>query len=246
MEKNILKILALAVLLILAATAIYVYRPVKNDLTRITVIGDSQTKIAPDTSVITFSVVTQATQAVDAQQQNAKKSEAIRAAVRSVIGDADAEIKTSGYALDPERDYSAKMPKIVGYEVENTVTVTIKSLDQVGAIIDAATNAGANSVDGIQFIIGEASPAQGEALSLATKQAMAKAESIAASLNGKIVRVVETRESGLPSGIDRDSEFKSLNANANTAMAKPTFSTPVEAGSLNVRSQVVLVVDIKR
>lgn len=244
MNTNVLRIVALGALLALFAVAIYLYRPNQNNLTRITVVGDSQAKVSPDTAVITFSVVTQGKQAVDAQQENARKSEAVKKAVELVSADSKAEIKTSDYSLNPEQDYySGKMPKILGYEVKNTVTVSIDKLDRVGAIIDAATNAGANSVEGIQFVIGEASPAQGEALALATKQAMAKAESIAKSMNGKIVRVIQASEGGIPTQYAQDNFSSASNAMAN-AVEKKTYSTPVQAGSLNIRSQVILVVDI--
>jgi uncharacterized protein len=249
MDKNVFKMVALGAFLILLAVALlYLYRPVESKLTRVTVIGDSQAKISPDTAIITFSVVTQGKQAVEAQLQNAQKSEAVKKAVEVITADAKAEIKTSDYNLSPEQDYySGKMPKILGYEVKNTVTVSIDKLDRVGSIIDAATAAGANSVQGIQFIVGEASPAQGEALSLATKQAMAKAESIAKSLNGKIVRVVQTIEGGVPPQMIDVGYSGHANTAANVSMrmeAKPNIKTPVEAGSLNIRSQVILVVDI--
>ena len=245
MNTNILKIVALSAFLILFAVAIYLYRPHQDHLTRITVIGDSQAKVSPDTAVITFSVITQAKQAVDAQQENARKSESVKKAVEAVSTDSKTEIQTSDYSLNPEQDhYSGKMPKILGYEVKNTVTVSIDKLDRVGTVIDAATNAGANSVDGIRFVIGEASPAQGDALALATRQAMAKAESVARSLNGKIFRVVQTSEGGVPPQFLSDSFAANSMANAAMPM-KPAYSTPVQAGSLNVRSQVILVVDIE-
>src|SRR4051812_21057251 len=154
MNNNLLKVIALAAFLLLIAAALFIYRPVQNNFTRITVSGDSQAKVSPDTAVITFSVVTQGKQAVDAQQLNAQKSDSVKHAVESITGDAKVEIKTSDYSLNPEQDYySDKMPKILGYEVKNTVTVSIDKLDRVGAIIDAATSAGANSVEGIQFVI---------------------------------------------------------------------------------------------
>jgi hypothetical protein len=244
MKTNIYTIAALAAFLVLFAVAIYIYRPNQHDLTRITVIGDSQAKVAPDTAVITFSVVTQNKQAVDAQQENARKSEAVKQAVQSIASNSKAEIKTSDYSLNPEQDYySGKMPKILGYEVKNTVTVSIADLNQVGAVVDAATKAGANSVEGIQFVVGETSPAQGDALSLATKQAMAKAEAIAKSLNGHIVRVINASEGGVP--VQNQPDLYRAESMANTATATKTdYSTPVQAGSLNVRSQVVLIVEI--
>ncbi len=247
MDKNIFRIVALAAFLILMAAAVYVYRPVESKLTRVSVIGDSEAKVSPDTAVITFSIVTQGKQAVEAQQQNARKSEAVKQAIEAITADSTTEIKTSSYNLSPEQDYySGKMPKILGYEVKNTLSVSINNLDRVGATIDAATAAGANNVQGIQFIVGEASPSQGEALTLATKQAMAKAEAIAKSLNGKIVRVVQSVEGGIPvqmadthHGPFANSAMKSLNMEF-----KPDVATPVVAGSLNIRSQVVLIVDI--
>lgn len=243
MKNNVYKIILLALALVLFAAALYVYRPHQDKLTRITVVGDSQTKIAPDTALITFSVVTQNKQALNAQQENAKKSEAVKKAVEAITANAQTEIKTSDYSLNPEQDYySGKMPKILGYEVKNTVTISINDLTKVGEIIDAATKAGANSVEGIQFVLGETSPAQGDALSLATKQALAKAESIAKSLNGKIVRVVETREGGAPQSL-AENEYRSMNSNM--MAAKSAYETPVQAGSLNVRSQVVLIVEVK-
>jgi uncharacterized protein YggE len=243
--KNIYKLVLISIALVLVATAIFVFRPVSNKVTRITVMGDSQAKVAPDTAVITFSVVTQGKQALDAQQQNARKSEAVKTAVEAIVGDSKAEVKTSNYNLNPEEDYSssAKMPAIVGYTVKNTVTASIGDLTQVGAVIDAATKAGANSVDGIAFVVREDSPAQGDALALATRQAMAKAEAIAASLNGRIVRVVETNEGGVPLQLTSTGY---LNSNAAMNMeAKSSYRTPVQAGSLDLRSQVLLVVEIE-
>ncbi len=243
MKNNVYKLALLAIGFILFAAALYVYRPVNDKTTRITVIGDSRTKIAPDTAVITFSVVTQDKQAINAQQENARKSENVKKAVEEITANDQPEIKTSDYRLNPEQYYySGKMPKILGYEVKNTVTVSIKNLSKVGAVIDTATKAGANSVEGIGFVVGETSPAQGDALALATKQAMAKAEAIAQSLNGKIVRVLESTEGGIP--IQSQTSMDEYKMNSNMTAAKPVYNTPVQAGSLDVRSQVLLVVEV--
>ncbi|CAN5693125.1 hypothetical protein BH24ACI3_BH24ACI3_07770 [soil metagenome] len=244
MNKDLYNWIALALVLIVFAAAIFIYRPVEGNLTRVTVLGESTAKVDPDTAVITFAVVTQARQAVDAQQQNAQKSEAVSEAIKRATLDTVADIKTSNYNLSPEQDYySGKMPKILGYEVKNTVTVSVASLDKVGAIIDAATAAGANSVEGIQFVVGQESPAQGEALSLAATQAMAKAEAIAASLNGKIVRVVQTTEGGIDP-VHVQASYEGFAANA-AADASARRATPITAGSVELRSHVILIVDIE-
>lgn len=247
MNGNFYKAALLALALALFGIALYVFRPTTNKLTRVTVSGDSQTRVAPDTAVVRFSVVTQNSQALGAQQENARKSETVKTAIESVTKNIKTEIKTSDYSLNPEQDYySGKMPKILGYQAKNTVTVSISDLSQIGAVIDAATGAGANSIDGISFVLREDSPAQGDALALATKQALAKAESIAQSLNGKIVRIVESSEAGLQPTGSAANEYATMSANTNAmAMSRTIYNTPVQAGSLNVRSQVVLVVEIE-
>ncbi len=246
MTNNIGKAVFLILALVLFAVALYVYRPVQNKLTRITVTGESQARIAPDTAVVTFAVVTQNAQAFNAQQENARKSEAVKTAVEGLAANSKIEVKTSDYNLSPEQDYySGKLPKILGYTVRNAVTASISDLSQVGAVIDAATKAGANSVESTRFIVREDSSANGVALASATKQAMAKAEAIAQSLGGRIVRVIETIEGGVPIQPNiSGNEYKSM-SNAAMSIAKPAIITPVEAGSLNVNSRVVVVVEIE-
>ncbi len=246
MKKHISLTVLLAIALLLFAFALYLYRPAKNNLTRASVTGESQTRVAPDTAVVTFSVVTQNAQALNAQQENARRSDAVKSALETIGANFKIEVKTSDYNLQPEQNYySGKLPKILGYTVRNTVTASISDLSQVGAVIDAATKAGANSVESTSFIIRQDSPAQGEALALATKQAMAKAEAIAQSLNGRVVRVVETSEGGIAPRASVSDEYRSAAMSNTMSVAKPTIMTPVEAGSLNVRSQVVMTVEIE-
>ena len=221
--------------------------------TRLMVTGESDSRVPPDTAVVVLSVVTQSTRALDAQQQNARKSDAVIQAVKQSAG-ANTDVKTSDYNLEPQRDWWGGLPRIKGYEARNSVTVTTQTLDNVGAIIDAATQAGANSVDTVRFILREGKEARGQALGEASKQAMSKAEAMAQALGGRIVRVLEEREGGFPApaappdaaDLRGESSYASTNSNANTYdFAKALPRTPVEAGTLSVRSQVFLVVEVE-
>ena len=242
MKTNIFKFVLISIGLVLFAAALYQYRPVSNNYTRVTVVGESQTDVPPDTALVSFSVVTQNAQAVTAQQENARKIEAVMKALQDASAGAKQDVKTSNYNLTPEQDYSSNgLPKIVGYEARNTITVTTDNLNQVGALIDAATKAGANSVEGISFVLRDDSTKRGDALGTATKQALAKAEAIAQSLGGKIVRVVETVEGGsTPTPIVSATPYMA----ATNTMSKPEYKTQIQAGSINVRGQVTLVVEI--
>lgn len=218
--------------------------------TRLMVTGESDSKASPDTAIVVLSVVTQSTRALDAQQQNARKSDAVIQAVKQAAGP-NPDVKTSDYSLQPQREWSSGLERIKGYEARNSVTVTTPSLDNVGALIDAATQAGANSVDSVRFILREGKEAHGQALGDASKQAMSKAEAMAQALGGRIVRVVEEREGGFPAPAPLfpeatyTSAYSSANSNANADFMNSQSRTPVQAGTLNVRSQVFLVVEVE-
>src|SRR5712671_975173 len=168
--------------------------------TKVTVAGEATSRVEPDTAVLTVSVVTQNPQALNAQQENARKSEAVAAAVKTTAG-SSVEIKTSDYTLQPQYDYrDNRLPKIVGYNARNSVIVTMTDLKNVGAVIDAASSAGANSIDGIAFVLRQTSPARGQALAEATQRAMNKANSIAQAQGGHVLRVVEESEAATVGG----------------------------------------------
>jgi uncharacterized protein YggE len=247
--RNIPRLLPLALaaaMLCLAASC--AEKKEESVRTRLLVTGESDSKVPPDTAVVVLSVVTQSRGALDAQQQNARKSEAVVRAVKEAAG-ASPEVQTSDYSLEPQRNYEASMPRIVGYEARNSVSVTTSALDSVGAVIDAATGAGANAVDSVNFILRESNKARGQALGEASRQAMSKAEAMAEAMGGRIIRVVEQREGGFP---ERATEVNDQYPLANSASAnmglgsyKASPRTPVAAGQLNVRSQVYLVVEVE-
>src|SRR5258708_7326632 len=166
-------------------------------LTKVLVTGDSIVQAQPDTAILTVSVVTQGRRALDAQQENANKSDAVVRALKSAAG-AGAEIKTSGYSLQPIRVYKeGQPPTITGYEARNCVTVVMSDLTKVGSVIDATALAGANDVAGISFTLRKDRPARDQALAEATREAVSKAQVIATALGGRVVRVVEGQEEGV-------------------------------------------------
>jgi uncharacterized protein YggE len=206
-------------------------------LTKVSVTGDSIVQAQPDTAILTVSVVTQGRNALDAQQENAKRSDAVVRALKSAAG-AGAEVKTSGYNLQPIRVYKeGQPPTITGYEARNSVTVIMSDLNRVGAVIDATAQAGANDVAGISFTLRKDRPARDQALAEATREAMGKAQVIATALGGRVVRIVEVQEEGVqqPRPIYGEQfQLKAMSA-----------STPVEVGTLDITSRVQLVAEIE-
>ena len=222
----------------------------EKHLSRVLVTGEANAHAQPDTAVLVLSVITENKKALDAQQQNARKSEAVIAAVKATAG-ANTEIRTSDYSLQPQKKYDYnRLPAIIGYEARNTVTAMVSDLNSVGAVLDAASRAGANSVESVSFILRESNPAHGQTLAEASRQAMSKAQAIAQALGGRVVRVVEEQEgapSRRPLTVEEQRAEYGANAIAQLALSSAQRSavTPVEAGSLNVRSQVQLIVEIE-
>ena len=206
-------------------------------LTTVTVSGDARVTAQPDTAIVSISVVTQNRSALEAQQQNAAQTTAVINALKRSAG-SGAEIKTSGYTLTPQRVYKENQPPtITGYEARNGITVTLSDLTRVGAVIDAAAQAGANNIDGITFTLRRDREARGQALSEATREAIAKAETLAQALGGRVARIVAVQEGGA------NSPRPVIYARQET-FAKTSADTPVEVGTLEINSQVQLIAEI--
>jgi uncharacterized protein YggE len=205
---------------------------------RVAVSGDSIVQAQPDTAILTIAVVTQAKQAIDAQQQNASRSDAVIRALKAVAGPG-AEIKTSGYSLQPQRIYRENQPPTIsGFEARNSVTVVLDDLSKVGPVIDASALAGANDVTGISFTLRKDRPARDQALTEATREAMSKAQVMAQALGGRVVRIVEVQEEGSVRPLPiYTADFG--------REAKMAVQTPIEVGTLDVTSRVQLVAEIE-
>lgn len=210
-------------------------------VTRVIVSGDSLVQAQPDTAILTISVVTQAKNALEAQQQNAARTDAVVRTLKSAAG-AGSEVKTSGYSLQPQRIYrESQPPTITGYEARNTVTVTIGDLTKVGPVIDAAAQSGANDIGGVAFTLRKDRPARDEALALATREAMSKAQVIAQALGGRVARIVEVQEEGTV----RPRPMYDAAEMARGMMQQKSVATPIEIGSLEITGRVQMVAEVE-
>ncbi len=207
-------------------------------LTRVTVMGDSIVQAQPDTAIVTVAVVTQSKRALEAQQENANRSDAVVRALKAAAGPG-AEVKTSGYSLQPQRVYRENQPPtITGYEARNSVTVTLSDLTKVATVIDATAQAGANDITGISFTLRRDRPARDNALAQATQEAMSKARVVAAALGGRVVRIVEVQEEGFIRPIpvyDARAELARMSA----------AQTPIEVGTLEITSRVQVIAEVE-
>jgi uncharacterized protein len=196
----------------------------------ITVLGQGEASAKPDLALATFGVEVIAPAVADASAQAAARMNQILAAFKRA-GIADKDIQTSNFSVnrDQQPEYVAPPPMVAPpapapkgmqapsmampqgypqpqrmvevYRVSNTVAVKIRNLQQVGAVLDAAIAAGANSIHGIQFALDTTDALAAQAREKAAADARGKAEALAklqgVSLSG-VVSISETAGGGMP------------------------------------------------
>jgi len=114
-----------------------------NELNGIHVSGSSTVKAPPDIATMQVGVQTFAEKAEDAVAKNNGKVEAMIVALLEK-GIAEADIQTTSFNISPQREYKANHPPVViGFNVSNMLSVTIRNLDRVGQILQATIDAGA-------------------------------------------------------------------------------------------------------
>lgn len=168
----------------------------------ITVVGEGQAFGQPDRASVQIGVETFAENVAGATSANESDVQSIMNALQE-IGIDEADIQTSNYSVWAEQRYSEEGPQgISGYRVNNQVNVTIRDIDQVGAVIAAATEAGANNIHGVSFSVADPAALESEARAAAIDNAREKAASLAELSGVELGNVVSVSEvigqSGLP------------------------------------------------
>ena len=206
-------------------------------LSRVT--GDARVTAKPDRVQIDLGVTNRATSSQEAAAENARQADAVLAAVRSA-GGAGAQLKTVNYSITPHYQYhqNGGEPTLEGYTATNIVQVTLDDLTKIGTVIDSATRAGSNQVQGIRFTLRDQDAVRAGALREAATRARAEADVLAAALGLKVVRVLSAEESG--PGVTPLPVYAGL-ARTASAAGPPT---PVEAGTLDVTANVTLTVEV--
>jgi uncharacterized protein YggE len=206
----------------------------------IEVTAEARVDVAPDLALLDFGVVTQADSAAAASAENAKRMDAVLAAVRKVSAK-DARVSTGNYAIRPvyATQREAGSPRITGYEVSNGVHLRTSALGSVSEVIDAAVRAGANQVQRLAFTLADDETPQRQALRNAAVKARGDAQAIAAALDLKLGAVQSVVEQDV--GVVRP-----LARQAFAAAVESGPATPIEPGQVEVRARVVLRIEVVR
>ena len=226
------RVLILVSCLSVLGVAVFAQAAARERIVRAT--GQAVISVQPDQAKINVGVVTLAATAEQAASQNASKVEAVLTELRRVLG-SDGEMKTISYSLNPNyRHSSGEPPVLTGFTASNTLQVTIGDLSLIGRTIDAASQAGANTLHGLRFAIQDPEPVRREVLGLAAKQAKAHADAIASGLGARTGVVLAAQE-GAYVGVQGTELRDAVMGGA---------STPIETGLVEVYATVTVEVEL--
>lgn len=233
MYKAILPITAALTLAALATPA--AFADDKKYTSTINISGVGEVTAAPDMAIVTSGVVTDGETARDALTANTEAMTALVNVLKEA-GVEDKDIQTSGFSVHPNYVHTDKRdengyqlpPKISGYRVSNNVTVRIKDLDNVGAVLDSAVTVGANTINGISFAVSDTKELLQEARKRAMENAMATAKIYTDTAGVELGNVMNISENQHYSPAPM---MKSRGAMM--AMAESDMAVPVEAGEMN-------------
>ena len=163
----------------------------------VTVTGEASIAAAPDAAVIRLGVSSQGKTARAASDANAKDMTAVLAAIKE-SSIADRDIQTTSLSLQPQYDpKQSGAARLIGFQVNNQVTIKIRDIGRLSAVLDRAIAAGANEMSGIEFVVSEQEKLLDQARAGAIADAHHKAELYANAAGMKIGRVVAISEEGL-------------------------------------------------
>jgi uncharacterized protein YggE len=195
-------------------------------------VGEAQ--VTPDRATIAIGVQTRAKTAEEAGAENAQRQRAVIDTLRA-LGIPANQIATVSYNVYPEQvyhpDQGDQAPRIVGYNVSNTVRVEVRQLDKLGSVIDAALAKGANGINSLDLSASNIDEARRSALAAALARARGDAEALARAAGGQLGALVEasTEEAATPR------TFKATTFMNARAEAAPT---PISPGEQTLRVTV--------
>ena len=228
----------------------------------VSVVGMGEVKAAPDVARTNVGVEARAPQAEQAVAEANQRMAAVISALKAA-GVADSDLRTHSLSINFERDYQptpppvpVEAPRAPGkagataqiavapapgpegfYRVSNMVEVTVRNLDRVSQILEAATSAGVNQMWGITFEVADPSPLITQARAKAVEKAKQNAEQLQQLTGVALGPIVAITDGAVSQG-------PVMPMFAGRAEAA-SMSMPVERGELTVTHQVTILYGLK-
>ncbi|MDR2506235.1 MAG: SIMPL domain-containing protein [Oscillospiraceae bacterium] len=202
--------------------------------------GTATISVQPDYAVIVAGYSADNADVLVAQQENAEKMTAIIEAVKA-LGVDEKDIATSNFSVESIYDYRESVPKLVGYRVNNNITIYVRDILNVPTVLNACFAAGANQSYGLTFKSTKEGEAYQQALSEAVKIAMLKADVMAKASGSALGKVSSIKE--IQSGYVTYASYANTRGVMEDAKAMGIGDT-IMSGTLDIQAQVEMVFEI--
>lgn len=204
----------------------------------IAVTGTGKVYLTPDIATLSIGVHTEDESATRAVESNNAQAAEITEILLD-IGVEEEDIKISNFNIYPEqRSGENDNQSSTIYVVDNSVFVTVRELNNLGAIMGSVVEAGANSIFGIQFDVANKTQALSEARKLAVENAQVKAEELAQAAGVPLGEIQSINEfGGVPVPV-----FEGQGGGGFEATAE---QVPVNLGQLSLTVEVTVTYHIR-
>jgi uncharacterized protein YggE len=239
MKTFLMSTLALGLSVAAIAQAPAMREPMRPPEETISVTGTGHATVTPDRFSFTVGVQTISDTVEQAVNENNSKTAATIAALKRA-GATDKDIRTTNFSIYPQQDYGQnKLPRILGYQVSNSITVRRDNISEAGKLLQAGLNAGVNQSSGLQFEVSDPARGRDQAMRAAYDEAKSKAALLAQAAGRTLGRALAISEGGgvaPPYPVPRAMAMRAESV---------VSEVPVEAGSQDVSYSISVVFELR-
>ena len=205
----------------------------------VAVSGEGLVQATPDRAWIMVSAESRAPSPREAQRRTAEQMRPVLEALRGAKIP-DEAVRTTGYDLQQEFDFTngKRVPR--GYVARNSIEVRVDDVSRVGELLEVVVNQGATSVSGLRFDVKDQGKLEREAIRRAVANARLKAEAAATGAGRTLDQLVRIQEAGVAQP-PQPMPFARAALTAEAAGGAP----PVSVGQIEVRAQVTVTFSLK-
>lgn len=215
------------------------------------VTGEGKVVAVPDVATFSFGVLTEAN-SKDIGQLQTENTKKVNRVIESVkkYGVKAEDIKTEQYNLSPRYQYCGgnatvcPPAQIVGYSINQNISVKIRDFKDIGNILSAVVAAGATNVSQLQFSIDDLEKIKNQARAKAIAQAKEQAKAVAKAGGfklGKLLAVDEFSSEPIYASYDKFGRGGAEMAVSSVALPVPA----IEPGSAETIIRMNLRYEIK-
>lgn len=222
-----------------------------NEQHTITVSGVGEVSAVPDVATFSFSIMESGKSVAEAQlKADPKIKEAIKYLKDNGVN--EKEIRTDGYNVNPKYEYKQAVctpyscgpssSTIVGYEVNQTITVKVKDVAKAGTLLGGVGSAGASNISGLSFTIDNEDGLKSQAREKAIEKARDQAKELAKQLGvrlGKVASFAEQSGGYYPMYYSKDA------MTSERAQAAPVANPEIPTGQNKITSNVTITYQIR-